>query len=165
MRIAASRSITTLACGAVRSWSEVTSVTAVTVRSLSSSASVHCRNSPRSEPSNTYWLEAPPRPPARKSCAAYRNVCTPPICASCGRNRLMIASAPTPWRSAIGFSPMVNCPRFSDAQPELTPMVEPTLATAGSRNSTSTTARCRSAIAAKLTSGPASVPPCSNPIS
>ena len=69
------------------------------------------------------------------------------------------------WRSDGGFRLTVRLPRLIELQPFDTPTVEPTLATAGSASTTSTTARWRSSIAWNDTSGEASVEPISSPVS
>jgi hypothetical protein len=68
-------------------------------------------------------------------------------------------------RSDNGFRLNVRLPRLIELQPFDTPTCEPTLATAGSRNTTSTTARWRSAIAWNDTSGEAWVEPIRTPVS
>ena len=88
----------------------------------------------------------------------------PAICSSLGRNRSMTWSADRP-RSARGLRDTVSRPRFMLDQPEVMPMVLPTLATAGSASRTLTTRSCRSAMALKLMSGLAVVPPSIRPVS
>ena len=68
-------------------------------------------------------------------------------------------------RSDSGFRLTVRLPRLIELQPFDTPTVEPTLATAGSASTTSTTARWRSSIAWNETSGDASVEPIRMPVS
>ena len=60
---------------------------------------------------------------------------------------------------------MVSRPRFIVLQPLDTPMVELTVATAGSASTTSTTSRCSCSIVWNDTSGEASVEPISMPVS
>ncbi len=59
----------------------------------------------------------------------------------------------------------MSWPRLSEANPLLTPTVEPTASTAGSASSTSTTRFCRASMAEKETEGSASVLPSSCPVS
>ena len=88
----------------------------------------------------------------------------PAISCHRGRRRASTSSLLIP-RSLSGFSDTVSWPRLMLDQPEVMPMVLPTLSTAGSASSTSTTRRCRSAMAAKLTSGLPTVLPDSSPVS
>ncbi len=76
----------------------------------------------------------------------------------------MMASESRP-RSASGLSWTVNWPRFNEAKPLVTPTVEPTVSTAGSASSTSTTRSCRADMAAKETLGSARVLPWISPVS
>ncbi len=119
------------------------------VRSRSSSRAAQVRSSARSWSISTNWLLPPPRPPPRRSCDEYRNVCTPPTLASSGRSRAITASDDTPPRSRNGFRPTSIEPRFSCGMKPAVPLTtELTVATAGSRSITATTARWRSTIAA-----------------
>ena len=60
---------------------------------------------------------------------------------------------------------MVSCPRLSDANPVLTPMVEPIPDTAGSDSSTSSTVASRARMASNEISGSATVTPWIRPVS
>ena len=88
----------------------------------------------------------------------------PPMRSSFGRSRAMTSSLLRP-RWASGLSWIVSWPRLRPLQPAVTPMVLPTLCTAGSASSTSTTRRSRSAMAANEMSGLAFVLASSRPVS
>ena len=91
-------------------------------------------------------------------------VCTPATFSNGPRRRLITASDEMP-RSDSGFRLTKRVPRLIELQPLDTPTVEATVATAGSRSTTSTTSRCRSSIAWNDTSGEASVEPTRMPVS
>ena len=84
--------------------------------------------------------------------------------ASGARSRAITASDEIP-RWASGLSWIVSWPRLREENPLETPTVEPTLAIAGSCNSTSTTCFCRADIALKEMSGEARVEPWISPVS
>ncbi len=81
------------------------------------------------------------------------------------RNRLAIACADRPPRSASGLRLMNSEPRFTDALNPDVPIDEPIFATAGSARAMASAFCCRSYMAWNETSVEAWVPPQIRPVS
>ena len=81
------------------------------------------------------------------------------------RNRLAIACADRPPRSASGLRLMNSEPRFTEALNPEVPIDEPIFATAGSARAMASAFCCRSYIAWNETSVEAWVPPQIRPVS